>query len=374
MKDTILSKDTICIEIGDDHSYNCTTVAIGRAGENAITQLEITIPEELSDFWAYLDFKKPKGEKFKTSRLDIVNNTIEYDVPMGLLNETGNLEVQLVLQSEKGEIWKSSVKKYVVLKSIDAVDDIPFKEDFVTGVQALLDAMTLSQTVKIRGEGVTLTDVSPVSHKVHIKCSTLIQRLCLYSSALGDPSGVDLPYSGGYYTVSFDDTNPSPVEDYLGGFTIIKSGPYGEEQYYSGFETNIDGRYFVPIYIPECKEGESLSIWREGYAGLEFTNVCLVFDATAPVTEFMPVSSGNTDNTQHYTVYVSDGYDPKEMVTDANGELSVNSISPNMTIWVNDDVGATITYNRDVVKAITNLENAIGSVNTTLSNLVDVEG
>lgn len=144
MKDTILSKDTICIEIGDDHSYNCTAVAIGRAGENNITQLEITIPEELGGFWAYLDFKKPKGDTFKSPRLDVVNNVIEYDMPAGLLNETGNLEAQLVLQNASGEIWKSTVKKYVVLKSIDATDDIPEQEDFITRAQKLLDMLIIS--------------------------------------------------------------------------------------------------------------------------------------------------------------------------------------------------------------------------------------
>ena len=141
MTDTIIAKDTIHIEIGDDHSYNSTVVAIGRAGENTITQLEITIPEELNTFWAYLDFKKPKGYKYKTPRLTIENNKIEYDVPSSLINEAGNLEVQLVLQNENGDIWKSNVHKYVVLKSVDAVDDIPFQEDFITEAQKTLDDM-----------------------------------------------------------------------------------------------------------------------------------------------------------------------------------------------------------------------------------------
>ena len=139
MTETILTKDTIKIVIDEDHSFNCNAVAIGRAGENSITQLEITIPEELNSFWAYLDFKKPSNEKYKTSRLTIENNTIEYDVPLELLNEAGNLEVQLVLQSENGDIWKSSTKKYVILKSVDAVEDIPFQEDFITKAQNLLD-------------------------------------------------------------------------------------------------------------------------------------------------------------------------------------------------------------------------------------------
>ena len=141
MTDTILAKDTICVAIGDDHTYGCTTVTLGRTGENAISQLEITLPEALCHFWAYLDFKKPKGKTVRTPRIPIENCKIEYDIPLNLLDENGNLEVQLVLQSETGEIWKSATKKYVVLKSIDAVDTIPEedKTDFITEAQKVLN-------------------------------------------------------------------------------------------------------------------------------------------------------------------------------------------------------------------------------------------
>ena len=138
MKETIILKDTIHVTIGEDHSYNCSAVAIGRAGENNITQLEITIPEELNSFWAYLDFKTSKGETYKTPQLPIENNVIEYDIPVGLIQNAGNLEVQVVLQNENGEIWKSATKKYVVLKSLDAVNDIPFKDDFINDANQLL--------------------------------------------------------------------------------------------------------------------------------------------------------------------------------------------------------------------------------------------
>ena len=144
MTDTIIEKDTIAVTIGDDHSFDCSVVTIGRTGENAVSQFEIEIPEELSGFWAFLDFKKPNGETLKTPRLDIVDNKIEYDIPAYLLDKSGNLEVQLVLQNENGEIWKSATKKFVVLKSIDAGEDIPDtqKEDFFAEAQALLDKIT----------------------------------------------------------------------------------------------------------------------------------------------------------------------------------------------------------------------------------------
>lgn len=139
MTDTILEKDTLSVIVGDDHSFACSVVTLGRTGENAVSQLEINIPEELSGFWAYLDFKKASGKTIKTPRLDIVNNKIEYDIPGGLLDESGNIEVQLVLESENGEIWKSSTKKFVVLKSIDAGDDIPEAESFISEAQKILD-------------------------------------------------------------------------------------------------------------------------------------------------------------------------------------------------------------------------------------------
>ena len=139
MTETILSRDTIEVIVGDDHSFNCSVTTLGRAGENNISQLEITIPDELAGFDAYLDFKKPGGETVRTPRLAIEGNKIEYDVPLSLLDQNGNIEVQIILQDESGYIWKGVVKKFTVLKSINAVDDIPEKEDFITEAQKLLD-------------------------------------------------------------------------------------------------------------------------------------------------------------------------------------------------------------------------------------------
>ena len=178
MTETILEKDTINVVIGDDHSFNCTAVTIGRTGEHSVSQLEIEIPAELNAFWAYLDFKKPKGETISTGKLDIVNNKIEYDIPSGLLDENGNLEVQLVLRNENGEVWKSATKKFVVLKSIDAVDDIPEKEDFIIEAQKALEetkaiaygnAPAIVETAV--GNPIGISDVSAYEHEMKVKLS-----------------------------------------------------------------------------------------------------------------------------------------------------------------------------------------------------------
>ena len=186
MTDTILQKDTIHIEIGDDHSFNCSSVSIGRSGENNVTQLEITIPEELNSFWAYLDFKKPQGTKYKTTELEIKNNNIiEYDVPLELLNESGNLEVQLVLQNEQGLVWKSISKKFVVLGSIDAVEDIVNKEDFITRAQKLLDEIKSVSAASSQVSFVTLYanqwvgKESPYSQVVDISGATSNSKIDL---------------------------------------------------------------------------------------------------------------------------------------------------------------------------------------------------
>ena len=147
MSESILTKDTALVNIGVDHSFNCTVTTLGRSGENNITRFVITIPEELSVFDPYLDFKKPTGETVRTPRLTINGNKIEYDIPLWLLDTNGKLEVQLILQDEQGYIWKSTYKTFSVLKSINAVDDIPEKEDFITEAQKLLDEITSTGTV-----------------------------------------------------------------------------------------------------------------------------------------------------------------------------------------------------------------------------------
>ena len=175
MKEAILAKETIKVTIGDDHSYNCTAVTMGRTGENAIAQLEITIPEALRHFWPYLDFKKPEGGAVRSPRLDVVNGVITYDIPSGVLDENGNLEVQLVLQNESGEIWKSATKKYVVLKSIDAEGSVSEKEDFFSEAQKTLDevdsklASVAPAIIEQASDAILhLPDVSALDHEVKV--------------------------------------------------------------------------------------------------------------------------------------------------------------------------------------------------------------
>ena len=139
-------KDRILINVGTDHALECATDIIGREGEGNTTRLEINIPEALAGCSVYLDFEKPNGEKLNTPKLEIENGVTYYDVVPYLLEDNGTIKVQIVLKTESGQTWKSSKKRFTILKSINAEDDIPDKEDFINEAQRVLDE--LSQEVE----------------------------------------------------------------------------------------------------------------------------------------------------------------------------------------------------------------------------------
>lgn len=134
-------KDKILINLGTDHTCECATDIIGREGEGNTTRLEINFPEVLAGCSVYLDFEKPNGEKITTPKLEVEDGVIYYDVVPYLLDDNGTIKVQVVLKTESGQTWKSSKKKFTILKSINAVDDIPEKEDFLSETQKLIDAL-----------------------------------------------------------------------------------------------------------------------------------------------------------------------------------------------------------------------------------------
>lgn len=146
-------KDKICATLTKDHIYICNGGVIGRSGENECTQLEITLDECLCDKWVYIDFIKPDGTTYKTPKLDIVNNKVIYDIPNALLDQKGTLKVQVVLQNDEGEIWKSNIKTYGVNPSINATDDIPNQDDFITEAQRLLNEVEEGLTPTIGDNG-----------------------------------------------------------------------------------------------------------------------------------------------------------------------------------------------------------------------------
>lgn len=135
-------ENRIVVNIGTDHAFECATDIIGRSGEGDSTKLEITIPDKLHNCSVYLDFEMPNGEKLRTPKLEIEGGVAVYKVAQYLLTEKGELKVQLVFVNEGGAIWKSFKKRFNILKSINAEEEIPDKEDFITKAQRILDELS----------------------------------------------------------------------------------------------------------------------------------------------------------------------------------------------------------------------------------------
>jgi hypothetical protein len=103
-------RDIINATISDDHFLKCSTYSIARNGEGLTPCFSIVIPDGLKGYWAYIDFKKPNGETFKTPNIDVNEGKIIYNIPCSVLDVEGRLEVQVVFQNANGEIWKTYVK------------------------------------------------------------------------------------------------------------------------------------------------------------------------------------------------------------------------------------------------------------------------
>ena len=146
-------KDKIYATLNKEHVLDCDTTIVGRVGENDISILEITLDECLSSYWLYLDFAKPNGSTYKTSKIDVVENKAIYEISSALLSERGTLAMQAVIQNENGEIWKSTIKRFTVKNSINATGDIPNQEDFITEAQRVLNEIEEGLTPSIGENG-----------------------------------------------------------------------------------------------------------------------------------------------------------------------------------------------------------------------------
>ena len=119
-------KDIILVNIVKDHTWECSNNIIGRTGEGDISVFKILLTEEkMSDYSVFLEFKKPNGERFRSTPLSVVNNIAFYQLPKALLAESGRLQVQLILEKDSSKLWASTVKTYFVLESISGVENLP---------------------------------------------------------------------------------------------------------------------------------------------------------------------------------------------------------------------------------------------------------
>lgn len=147
---------TIEIYLSNNREVKCDNLIIGKMNENKATTLKFILTEEMINKDFYIEFEKNDGTKFVTPKLEIQTNEneiiktsgiVEYEIPNTILDIKGDLKVEVILKSEE-IIWKSYTKKFNILNSINASEELPGQyPDFVSETQKVIDL------IDITGEG-----------------------------------------------------------------------------------------------------------------------------------------------------------------------------------------------------------------------------
>lgn len=258
-------EDKILVNLSTDHTFECNVDIIGREGEGNTTRLEISVPEGLTGCSVYLDFEKPNGEKFRTPKLTIENGVAIYDVVPYLLTDSGEIKVQAVLVTNSGQTWKSYTKRYLIPDSIDALEEIPEKEDFIA--DALSNA-TNALKGKKSGGAVSMTDISPLKHTLDVKVrrKNLIPYPYVHSSGFqnsgitftvntdGSVTAVGIPTNHSSFIFSEANVFEAGKKYVLAKGVIIAYQIDGVKKYVGGYTSQVtitwgDGWTAVQVYM-----------------------------------------------------------------------------------------------------------------------------
>lgn len=129
----------ILVNAYENRSVETTQKTIGKTFENEATILKILLHGDMVENDVYLEFKKEDCSKFMTQPLQIVNDEdnnyyVEYKMPNSLLDQVGNLRMEIVLRKDD-YVWKSYAIDFDVLDSINASDEVAQdNEDFFSYV------------------------------------------------------------------------------------------------------------------------------------------------------------------------------------------------------------------------------------------------
>ncbi len=131
-------KNYIDIYINKNRTIKCNEDRIGKQGENNVTQFRIHLEDEMIDKGLYVDFQKQDGIKITSPRLYAENNVAIYNLPLSLLDSNGDLKIEIILRTDE-ETWITYSRTFYVEKSINAVELIPEKEDWMCNAQKVLE-------------------------------------------------------------------------------------------------------------------------------------------------------------------------------------------------------------------------------------------
>lgn len=142
----------IYISLNSNRETKYKNKIIGKTYENEATILHFELDEEMIDKDFYIEFEKPDGTKYSTSKLDIktpieteeiVTHYVEYAIPNSLLDLKGDIKTEVVLRKD-GVVFKTYTMKFTILESINATDEMKEKyPDFVSETQKVIDLIEI---------------------------------------------------------------------------------------------------------------------------------------------------------------------------------------------------------------------------------------
>ena len=123
----------ILVNAYENRSVETTQKTIGKTFENEATILKILLHGDMVENDVYLEFKKEDCSKFMTQPLQIVNDEdnnyyVEYKMPNSLLDQIGNLRMEIVLRKDD-YVWKSYAIDFDVRDSINASNEVAQEND-----------------------------------------------------------------------------------------------------------------------------------------------------------------------------------------------------------------------------------------------------
>lgn len=138
----------IDITLDENKNITANSKVISKVSENRATLLKFHVGDFVEEygFNFYLDFKKPNGSKFTTQKLNVVNNLVEYEITNSLLDESGFLQVEVVLIKDNKKVIYPTLW-FEINESINATDELaPENKTLISEIEEVLNKIDTSGT------------------------------------------------------------------------------------------------------------------------------------------------------------------------------------------------------------------------------------
>lgn len=138
----------IDITLDENKNITANSKVISKVSENKATLLKFHVGDFIDKygFNFYLDFEKPNGSKFTTQKLNVVNNLVEYEITNSLLDESGFLQVEVILTKDNKKIIYPTLW-FEIDKSINATNELaPENKTLISEIEEVLNKIDDSGT------------------------------------------------------------------------------------------------------------------------------------------------------------------------------------------------------------------------------------